>query len=890
VTAMSFLRRLLAPFRKRELEQRMAEEMRFHLEMQTQENIDAGMSPEAARRAARLSFGGEEQIKERCRDQRRIAWLEDFGHDARLAGRVFRKSPGFTAAALVTLSLGIGATSAVFSVVDSVLLRPLPYPESERLVRVGERFRNSYETVNYPNFLDWRAQQAVFDRLAVWRRASANLTDGGDPLRLTVVQGSADLFPALSVAPLLGRPLVASDDLPGAAPVVVLSHALWQRRFGSDPSIVGRAINLDGRSHAVVGVMPAGFAFPGQLWQPVGPVAVTWTNRGERRGLRGIARLRPGVTLVEAQAAMDTIAARLEQVDPNNKGVRIGVDALLDSQVRDFRRSLWVLFGAAALVLLIACGNVAALQLARSGVRRREMAVRGAVGASGGRLARQLLTENLLLWAGGALGGWSLARLALEPVRALAAEGRLPRTSEVGLDWRVLVFSMAVALFTGLLFGLVPAWQASRGDLQSGLREAAGRTTARTAPIRQTLLVAQVALTLILLVGAGLLLRSFHQLRQVKAGYDHERVLAFRLSLPSRKYQTIDEQVEFYRTLQARVRLLPGVQSASVASQIPLDESSSDMTFLIEGRPEPPADQRPVMETNLVGPDYFRAMGIPLVRGRVFTETDDRRHLPRDQAASWDSWAAGIRVVIIDEELARRHWPDRDPIGQRIRLPWGPPDKQPAMTVVGVVGHVKLERLGEREFKPQAYFPFMQGPQPEMTVVLKTRLLPEELVAAAQAAVQELDAEQPIYGVRTLAEMRSRNLAPERLNLTLVGAFAGLALVLAVIGLYGVLAYSVAQRRREIGVRLALGARRGQVVGLVVRQGLGLALAGIAIGLGGALALTEVMRSLLFEVTPIDLPTLAGVTALVLVVALAASLVPARQAGKLDPMVTLRQE
>jgi putative ABC transport system permease protein len=887
---MTWLQRIRARLRQRELEQRMDAEMRFHLEMATRENIAAGMTPESAGRAARVSFGGVEQVKEVCREQRRLGWIEDVGQDVRLAGRLLRKSPGFTAAALVTLALGIGATTAIFSVVDGVLLRPLPYPESERLVRVGERFRNSYETINYPNFRDWQAQQTVFQGLAVWRRASANLTGGGEPLRLPVVQVSGGLFPLLGLHPQLGRTITAADDAPGAPAVAVLAHGLWQRRFGSDPAALGRSITLDGRPHAIVGVMPADFPFPGELWQAVGPVAAGWTNRGERQGLRGIARLRPGVGLVEARAAMDTIAARLEKVDRNNEGVRIGVDPLLDSQVGHLRRSLGVLLGAALLVLAIACANVAALLLARAVVRGREMAVRAALGAGRGRLVRQLLTESLLLSAGGCLGGVLLAHLALEPLLALAAAGQLPRLQEVGIDGRVLTFSLAVALGTGLLFGLAPAWQIGRADLQASLREAAGRTTAARTPLRQGLLVGQVALTLVLLVGAGLLLKSFYRLQQVEAGYQAERVLAFRLNLPARKYPSLGSQLTFYRQLQERLRVLPGVQSASLASQIPLDESSSDMTFFVDGQPEPPAQQQPVMETHVVGLDYFRTLGIPLLRGRLFAPGDDRGHLPAEQANSWDSWVAGIRVVVIDEELARRHWPGQDPIGQRIRLPWGPRAQQPVMTVVGVVGHVKLDRLREPDAKPQAYFPFLQAPQGEMTVVLKTALPPETVVAAARAAVQALDPDQPNYGVRTLSEMRARNVAPERLQLLLLGIFAAAALVLATVGLYALLAYSVAQRRREIGVRLALGARRAQVSALVLRQGLTLALAGIAVGLGGVLATTHLLRTLLFQVSPADPAIVGSVTALVLSVTAAAALLPARRAANLDPMAALRQD
>ena len=817
-------------------------------------------------------------------------------NDLRYAVRILAKSPAFTAVAVLTLALGIGANTAIFSVVNAVLLRPLPYPESERLVWLSERSPNfPTMSVSYPNFSDWRSQQQVFEEIGVYNWGNYNLTGKGQPSRLTGVRISADALAALRARSAVGRIFSNDEDKPGAPSVVVLSHALWRERFGGDANIVNQSITLDGRPYTVIGVMPAGFAFPNRtdLWLPVGPLSSeeSWKSRGNHPGLFGVARLKPGVTLEQARAGMETIAVRLDQQYPDsNKNNRIRVEPLLDDYVRNVRPALWSLLGAVALVLLIACANVANLLLARGAARQKELAVRAALGAGRRRIVRQLLTESVLLAVVGGAFGLLLAWGGVRLILAMSGDA-IPRAAEVGLDSVVLAFTAGVALLTGILFGLAPAWQASRPELHDTLKDTARGTTGGRARLRQGLVVAEVALTLVMLAGAGLLLRSFHRLQHVNPGFSHERVLSFRLDLPEKKYETEDSQIGFYQSLIERLRVLPGVQAVSVTSRLPLGGNDWQTSFVIEGRPEPPPHERPSMEVHLVSPDYFLTMGIPLLRGRAFSDQDDRGHLRgRDLGglSKGQHWMSGLSAIVVDEEFARRHWPNEDAIGKRVRLPWG--EKGPLLSVVGVVGRVKLDRLNEEGGFVQAYLPFLQAPSQGMAVVMKTTLAPETLITAAREQVRALDPEQPIYDLRTLAEMRDRSIAPQRLNLTLLGIFAGIGLALALIGLYGVLAYAVAQRRREIGVRMALGAQRADVLQLVVGHGMRLVLAGLGIGLIGALALTRLLRALLFGVGPTDPVTFAATPLVLALTALLACWLPAARASKVDPMEALRYE
>ena len=819
--------------------------------------------------------------------------MHQFANDLRYATRTLLKNPGFTGVVVLTLALGIGANTAIFSIVDAVVLRPLPYPDSGRLVWLSERGKGwTGGPLSYPNFVDWRAGQDVFEHFGVYAWSNFTLTGIGEPVQLAGAQVSGDVLAALKVQPLMGRMFRPDEDMPAAPSVVVVSHALWQGRFAGDRDVVGRTITLDDRPRTVIGVMPAGFMFPSAVdaWVPIGPTAADpgWQNRGNHPGLNGLARLKPGVSIDQARAALDAIAVRLAQEYPeSNKDRGAFVQRLHDRQVGDAPRALWMLLGAVGLVLLIACANVASLLLARAAARQKEIAVRVALGAGRWRIVRQLLTESVLLAALGGVAGLVLANWGVGIVVALGGES-IPRASEVALDARVIVFSAALTLLAGVVFGLAPAWQASRPDAHGALKDAGRGATAGRGNLRQVLTVAEVALTLLLLVGAGLLLRSFHGLRRVDPGFAAERVISFRTSLPETRYPTAREHVRFYQALLEKVRALPGVQSATVASQLPLDDAGWDTTFLIEGQAEPPAHERPSMEVHLVGTDYFQTMGIPVLKGRPFSERDNREHLRG--SGREEEWAAALNAIVIDEGFASRHFPGRDPLGERVRLTWptrGPPV---VMTIVGVVGRVREQSLGKTDGHVQAYLPSLQLPVRGMAVVVKTAIESESIVPALRSQVAEVDPAQPIFEVRTLASLRDDSLASGRLNLVLLGTFAAVALVLAVVGLYGVLAYAVTRRRREIGVRMAMGARRGQILSLVVREGMRLTAAGVVIGVFCSLASTQLLRALLYEVTPLDPLTFAAVTVLLTFVALLACVIPARRAAALEPLAALRHE
>lgn len=805
------------------------------------------------------------------------------------------KNQSFTSIAILTLALGIGANTAIFSIVDAVLLRPLAYPDSGRLVWLSERGPDwSGGSIAYPNFTDWKKQQSVFEQFGVCIGNNFTLTGAGEPLQLAGSLISADVFAALRAQPELGRVFAEDEDKPGAPPVAVISHPLWQNRFGGEVGIVNKPISLSGKFYTVLGVMPAGFEFPNKvdLWVPMGPVSAesSWQKRDNHPGLFGLARLKPGITLEKARADLDVIALRLEQQYPeSNETRRVQIDRLLDNKVGNVRRALWILLGAVCLVLVIACANVANLLLSRAAVREKEMAVRAALGAGQWRITRQLLTESVLLSLIGASMGLLFASGILRVVTTAASE-IIPRAAEITIDPRVLLISALVAVFTGILFGLAPSWHTRRVNLQGTLKETGrGATTSRTG-LRQGLVIAEVALTFVLLTGAGLLLISFHRLLQVNPGFVTDRVLTFRLSLPGEKYQSVEQEILFFQALREKLRVLPGVQAASLASQnsIPLHDGGWDMRFVIEGRTEPPPHLQPSLQFHLVAPDYFQAMGIPLLQGRDFTEQDNRGRLRT--ASSANDWGAGLSSIIIDEEFARRHWPNQNPIGQRVRIPWGEREKQPVVTVVGVVGRIKENRIGEQGGLVQAYFPMYQQPVQNMAAVVKTTSDPSAMLATMRQTVSQLDPTLPIFGIQTMGDLRNHNIAPERLNLGLLGAFAALALVLAIIGLYGLLSFTVTQRQREIGVRMALGAQRLDVLNLVVGQGMRLIFAGVFIGLLGSFAVTRVLASVLFNVEPTDPITFVTVTFSLCIVSLLACYIPARRATKVDPMTALRCE
>jgi len=815
--------------------------------------------------------------------------------DMRYGARMLLKNPGITFVVILALALGIGANTAIFSVVNAVLLRPLPYPESDRLVFLNERSAVLDEmSISYPNFADWRNQNQVFEKIGVHNRNSYNLTGAGEVERIPTAQVSADLFSALRVNAAVGRVFNNEEDKPGGAPVVVLSHGLWQRRFGGQMSILNQQLTLNGKSYTVIGVMPQDYLYPSrvEMWVPVGQLSgdSNWQQRGNHPGLYAVARLKPGATLAQAQADLDNIAANLEKQYPDsNAGNRVRIRPMLEIFVSDARSTLWVLFGAVAFVLLIACANIANLLLARATARQKEMAIRSAMGAGRWRIARQLLTESVLLSLVGGILGLLIARWCIDLILYISPDA-IPRSREISLDWRVLAFTIGVSFLTGILFGLVPALQAGVVDVHETLKET-GRGTTRRHWLRSSLVVVEVASTLVLLIGAGLMIRSFYRLQNVNPGFSYARLASFTVSLPQKKYVTEEQRGEFFKRLLENIRTLPGVEAAAAASGLPLGNNGWQTSYVVDGQPIPPRDQTPLMEACTVTPDYFRAMNIPLLRGRYFTDQDNRSFLAGRDLSKLDEGerlVAGVNSIIIDEEFARRHWPNEDAVGKRIKL--GTDDNSSVLAVVGVVGRVKMEGLSQDSNRVQGYFPFWQVPTTAMAVIMKASGDPNQLIASAREQVKQVDPDQPIYNIKTMDEIRAESVAGERLNLTLFSIFAGIALLLAIVGIYGVMSYTVTQRTHEIGIRMAIGAQQRDVFKMIMGQGMMLALIGIVIGLVGAFALTRLMATMLFGVTATDPATFAAIAILLTLVALLACYLPGRRATKVDPVVSLRYE
>ena len=794
--------------------------------------------------------------------------------DLRYAARSLMRRPAFTAVAVITLALGIGANTAIFSVVHGVLLEPLPYPESDRLVALRQaKLPAQPDTQVAPgNFLEWQRQNTTFASVAAYRTVSYNLTGDGNPERLLAGRVSIGLFKLLGAQPLLGRDFLAKEDQPGREKVVIVSEGLWARRFGSDANILGKALKLDGEDFAVIGVMPAAFRLPDQrereLWTPI---AFKDNERAlyQARYIDAIGRLKPEASLAQAQSEMTTIAARLAQEHPDaNTGWTITVKPLLDFVVGDVKTVLWVLFGAVALVLLIACANVTNLLLARATTRQKEMAVRAALGAGRARIVRQLATESLLLALLGALAGWPLASWGLRAL-LVAAPADLPRLASVSIDNRALLFTLGVALLTALIFGLVPALQVLRFDSNPALKDQRSRSV-RQQRIGSLLIASEVALALMLLVGGGLLLRTVWQLNRVDPGFDVRNALAVTIQLPQKKYAGPPQMARFADQLVQQVSTLPGVEATGVARIMPIVHDLPTGLYF-EGRARENDTELPQTNYSAVSPGYFKAMGIPLIAGRAFTGAD------AEDAA---------RVAIVSQTLAQRYFPNGDAIGKRINVNTGPESYR---EIVGIVGDVKQNGL-TRETKPHTYEPFAQAPNQFMTLIVRSTTDPASLVPAIRSQVLAIDSELPLQRVTTLDRMIANSIRQQRFTSIVLSVFAGVALLLAAAGLYGVISYSVAQRTHELGIRVALGAQVKDVMQLVLRQGMTMVIVGEVIGIIGAFALMRLLGGLLFGVTPADAVTFVAVTIGLTIVALLACYIPARRATKVDPLVALRYE
>ncbi|MBO0726317.1 MAG: ABC transporter permease, partial [Blastocatellia bacterium] len=778
--------------------------------------------------------------------------------------------------AVITLALGIGATSVIFSFVNGILLRPLPYRNSERLVLLDEiaaKRGNSSIGVNPLDFLDWRGQNRVFAGVAAYHGGSYSFSEGGEPEQLSGEFISHNTFEILGVAPILGRTFTAEDDRPGNDMVVILGHGLWKRRFGAKPEVIGRRITLNNRQRTVIGVMPPDFKFPegADLWVPLAIDPSYW--RRDSHGWDAIARLKPGVTLEQAQSDIAAVARRIEEQNPvTNEGIGVNLIPLRENLSGDYRKALLILMGVVGLVLLIACVNVANLLLAQASSRGKEVAVRTALGAGRWRIFRQLLTESVLLGLMGGALGCGLAVWGLDLLLA-AIPIDLPFWMRFNLDGRVLGFTAGVTLLTGVIFGAAPALQASKVDLNETLKDV-GRSSLGAGRHRmlRSLVVAEVALSLILLIGAGLMMRSFMRLQHVNPGFNPENLLTLRVDLPGAKYDTPEKSRAFFKELLERVSALPGAQVAGATWRLPLAGGGRNTGLTVEGFPVLPIGQESRINYCVSAPNYFHAMGIPTLMGRDFTGADAR-----------DS----MKVAIIDEQVAREYWPNESPIGKRIRF-GAPEDNDPWHTIVGVVGAVKHNSLNLERTKI-VYVPHAQDSMGDMTLAVRAAN-PETLIPAIRRQVKAIDPDQPITDMRTMTEVITRSVWQPRLYAILFGVFAAVALALASVGIYGVMAYSVSERAREIGVRVALGAERRDVLKLVVAQGMKLALIGAVIGLGSSLALTRLMQSLLFEVSPTDPWTFAGLAALLSIVAMLACYIPARRATKVDPMIALRCE
>lgn len=866
------------------------EELRLHIEMEAEANVRRGMSHSEARRVALLSFGNFDVMRDAAYGVRGGGLMETLFQDIRYGARVLARNKGFTAVAVLTLALGIGANTAIFSVVNELLLRALPYRDADRVVMLWEvtpkgRHQN---TISRKNFLGWREQSKSFETLAAFSDQRVNLTGAGDPEEVPMQIASSGLFNVLGVDAVVGRTFTKDDIQPGASRVAVLGYGLWQRKFGGDRGVVGKPITLNGVPYTVVGVVPSNFQWhirsrsgtgkPAELWTLLTMPASQDDTGGAWHGrfLSVVGRLKPGVSIEQADAELKTIEARLGEDEPKySKGYSAEVIPVREQLVGNVRPALWLLLGAVGFVLLIACANVANLLLARAASREKEIALRTALGAGRVRIVRQLLTESVLLAFTGGACGLALAWWGIQALVAISPRD-LVNLQGVGLNLTVLGWTLAVVVLTGILFGLVPALEATRLDLNDTLKEGgkgAGGQSARSRAMRGALVVAEVALALVLLVSAGLLVKSFARLRDIDTGFRQENVLTMVVRLPEAKYSQDPQVIGFFNQALERVRAIPGVRSAGIVNYLPLYGGLGSSTgFLIEGRPEPPPGEGPSSNVRVSDASYFGTIGIPVLRGRSFTEVED---------------AQARHVVVISESFAQKYFPGEDPVGKRIAVHMF--DKPNPTEIVGVVGDVRYDSLTDAA-EPTVYFPLPELTYSFMTLVIHADGDPAQLTPAVRREISGIDPDQPVSDVRTMNQVMAETVGRARFSTLLFGLFAGLATLLAAVGIFGVMNYSVTLRTREIGLRMALGAQPARVLMLVLKQGLLLTLVGIGIGLAVALALTRVMSSLLFGVDATDPATFAAIVPLLTAVSLLACYIPARRATRIDPLVALRYE
>lgn len=877
--------RLTSLFRGARVERELDEEIRYHLEREADEQVAAGRTPDEARAAARRAFGGAEQMKEACRDTRRVAFLSHAAQDLRYGVRVLRKHPGFAATTILTVALGIAATAAIFSIVYGVVLRPLPFAEPDRLAGLWVSQAKAGlppQSVSAALHRDWRDRQHAFEEIGIARHiANFNLTGSREPERVLGARVSSNLFRVLGVQPLLGRTFrdgedaIALDGPRGAdLAIVILSHGLWQRKFGGDPGVLGKPVLLSDRPHTIVGIMGPEFQYPSRefaLWVPLTVDPEGLRLRADY-SFSAVGRLKPGITLEQARADMRIVAANLAREYPDSyRDLDLLVEPLINSTVAaPIRNALYVLLGAVGCLLMIGCANLANLLFARALVRGRELTVRAALGAGRGRLVLQSLTELLpILIAGGTLG--ILAATWMVNVLVPLLPAQMPRVEAIGVNGPVLAFSCGALLLTGLLAGLLPALHASRADLATSMKDdargaSAGRDRAR---LRGLLVIAQVAAAILLLIGASLLVRSFLRLARVDPGFKPDHAISLLMAVSRTKYDSDPKIAVYTHRIVDRVKALPGVEAAGTVNRLPLGTGATQIGPLqLEGSVLP--DER-IASTDWrnTTPGYFRAIGIPLVAGRFYTDSDT---------------GTSPFVGMIDERLARLAYPNQNPIGKRFRIDF---PNTPWVTIVGVVGHIRHDGL-DVDRRPQVYWPQTQRTQDRLALVVRTKQDPEAMTATIIAAIQEVDRDQPVYEVQTMTEVVARSLSYRWLNMTLLTIFAGVSLLLATIGIYGVIAYTANQRQREFGVRIALGAERRDIVRLVVGQGARLAAIGGLIGIGAALLATRVLEGLVYEIGTRDVSSFAGATAILLAVAILASYVPARRASRSDPIQALR--